>query len=176
MIITCNFYQKNSYLQLLGCTRFHISLSLSLKCFHLHTDVSHHGDTVMELTGYQEPLDVRGSQFYYRTEAQKLEEEIDQVLHALRRSQETEFKMAEECLNAQKNYLCNLYQQLEKEKSDLVQHVSTDSDALLSTVMSRVKQIKSEVKKLKDMEEVANGFGKTSRAVLKEHFSLAIED
>ncbi|KAM1086957.1 hypothetical protein ACFX13_012743 [Malus domestica] len=142
----------------------------------ISTDVSHHGDTVMELTGFQEPLDVRGSQFYYRTEAQKLEEEIDQVLHALRRSQETEFKMAEECLNAQKNYLCNLYQQLEKEKSDLVQHASTDSDALLSTVMSRVKQIKSEVKKLKDMEEVANGFGKTSRAVLKEHFSLAIED
>ncbi|CAB4292062.1 unnamed protein product [Prunus armeniaca] len=145
-------------------------------------DVSHQGNTALEVTACPEPIGVRTSSevmstsFRYRTESQKLEVEIDQVLQALRKSQESEFRMAEDSLHAQKNYLCNLYQQLEKEKSDLVRCTSPDPDALLSTVLSRVKQIKGEVKKLKDMEEVANGFGKTSRAILKEHFSLEIEE
>jgi hypothetical protein len=38
-----------------------------------------------------------------------------------------------------------------------------------------VDQIKREVTKLKDMEEVANGFGRTSKDILKEHFGLEVE-
>ncbi|KAK9929533.1 hypothetical protein M0R45_026629 [Rubus argutus] len=147
----------------------------------ISTDVSHHGSTAVEVTTYQKPSngrtssDLMSASFDYHTESQKLAEDIDQVLHALKKSQESEFKMAEENLLAQKNYICNLYQQLEKEKSDLARRASTDPDALLSIVLSRVKQIKREVTKLKEMEEVATGFGKTSRAILKKHFNLEIE-
>lgn len=103
----------------------------------------------------------------------KLDEEIDQVLEALRKSQEFEYKLAEERLYAQKKYLCDLYQQLEKEKTGLTRHVSsTNHDDLLSAVLSRVNQIKQEVAKLKVMEEVAKGFGKTSKSILEEHYGL----
>ncbi|XP_061991113.1 protein OBERON 2 isoform X1 [Rosa rugosa] len=146
------------------------------------TDVCHHQSTDMEVTTYQEPSngktcsDLMSASFDYRSESQRLAEDIDQVLHALKTSQESEFKMAEEKLLAQKNYICNLYQQLEKEKSDLARRTSTDPDALLSIVLSRVKQIKREVTNLKEMEEIASGFGKTSRATLKKHFNLEIEE
>ncbi|KAK9933296.1 hypothetical protein M0R45_020497 [Rubus argutus] len=119
----------------------------------ISTDVSHHECTAMEVTTYQEPSngrtssDLMSASFDYRTESQKLTEDIDQVLHTLKKSQETEFKMAEENLLAQKNYICNL-----------------------------VKQIKTEVTKLKEMEEIATGFGKTSRAILNKHFNLETEE
>lgn len=83
--------------------------------------------------------------------------------------------MAEEKLNAQKKYLHNLYEQLDKERSELARHISsTDPDVLLNAVLSRVNQIKKEVTKLKDMKEVAHGFGKTSRGILDEHFGLEV--
>ncbi|KAJ4722480.1 protein OBERON 1-like [Melia azedarach] len=60
----------------------------------------------------------------YLKESQKLEEEINQVLQSLRKSQESEYKVAEERLHAQKYYLCNLYQQLDKERVRIgVSHV-----------------------------------------------------
>jgi cell division septum initiation protein DivIVA len=113
-------------------------------------------------------------------ESLKLENEIDHVLLALQKSQESEYKMAVEMLYAQKNYLLNLYQQLEKERSDLKSELahrtsSEDSYTFLDTVLSRVNQIKQELMKLKDMEKVANGFGKTSKGILKEHFGLETE-
>ncbi|KAK3040581.1 hypothetical protein RJ639_029027 [Escallonia herrerae] len=136
-----------------------------------------------EATDKEEPLDSRtGSpqdiygKFDHRIESFKLEDEIDQILLALRKSQESEYRIAEERLLAQKNHLLNLYQQLDKERSELASHTSfADPDALLDAVLNRVNQVKREIMKLREMEEVAKGFGKTSNAILKEHFSFESE-
>uniref|UniRef100_A0A5B7A6F1 Uncharacterized protein n=1 Tax=Davidia involucrata TaxID=16924 RepID=A0A5B7A6F1_DAVIN len=147
------------------------------------TGVSHHGNDALEVTDYQEPLDCRtgllqnlSGNVDHQIKSLKLEEEIDQVLQELRKSQEFEYKIAEERLCAQKNYLLNLYQQLGKERSELSRGTSsTDPDAALDAVLNRVDQIKLEVMKLRDMEEVAKGFGKTSKDILREHFGLEME-
>lgn len=113
----------------------------------------------------------------YRAEVLKLEDEIDQALHELRKSQASEYKIAEERLYAQKGYLHNLYQQLERERSEWTHCKSiTKKDVLLDAVLNRVDQIKQEVAKLKDMEQVAKGFGRTSKGILREHFGLEIEE
>ncbi|XP_050219264.1 protein OBERON 2 [Mercurialis annua] len=112
-----------------------------------------------------------------RAEILKLEEEIDDVLYELRKSQASEYRIAEERLFAQKKYLVNLYQQLEKEKWQLARQTSgTNTDVLLKAVLKRGDQIQQEVAKLKDMEEVARGFGRTSKSILKEHFRLEVEE
>ncbi|XP_060671596.1 protein OBERON 1 isoform X2 [Ziziphus jujuba] len=143
------------------------------------TEVSYNGDASPEITNFQDSPDIGtclpvvSVSSDCQTESMKLDEEIDQVLEALRKSQEFEYKLAEERLYAQKKYLCDLYQQLEKEKTGLTRHVSsTNHDDLLSAVLSRVNQIKQEVAKLKVMEEVAKGFGKTSKSILEEHYGL----
>lgn len=113
----------------------------------------------------------------YRAEVLKLEDEIDQALHELRKSQASEYKIAEDRLYAQKGYLHNLYQQLERERSEWTHCKSiTKKDVLLDAVLNRVDQIKQEVAKLKDMEQVAKGFGRTSKGILREHFGLEIEE
>lgn len=149
----------------------------------ISTGTFDHGNAAPEVINDQHPLNVRTSSghtlsiaFDYRSESLRLEDEIDQVLLALRKSQESEYKMAEERLYAQKNFLLNLYQQLEKERSELARCASSaDPNALLDAVLNRVDQIKRELKKLKDMERVANGFGKTAKGILKEHFGLDTE-
>lgn len=150
-----------------------------------YTDVSRDGNAALEITNHQDPLDIETglpdvsvSSSDFQTESQKLDEEIQQVLQELRKSQEFEYKLAEETLNAQKNYLCNLYQQLHKERTELARHVSSSSnqDDLLSAVFSRVEQIKGEVAKFKLMKEVSKGFGSTSRSILEEHFGLEIDN
>lgn len=109
--------------------------------------------------------------------SQKLGEEIDDVLQALKKSQETEYKLAEERLDSQKNYLCNLYQQLDKERSELAHRTCVaDPDMLLKAVLDRKNQIKLQVRVLKDMEKVARGFGRTSKKILKDHYDLEIDD
>lgn len=145
-----------------------------------YTEVSRNGgDATLEITNFQDSSDIEtclpvvSVSSDCQTESVKLDEEIDKVLKALRKSQAFEYKLAEERLYVQKKYLCNLYQQLEKERSELTCHVSsTDHGDVLSAVLSRVNQIKQEVAKLKVMEEVAKGFGKTSRSILEEHFGL----
>ncbi|KAF2285401.1 hypothetical protein P3X46_006149 [Hevea brasiliensis] len=113
----------------------------------------------------------------YRAEVLKLEDEIDKALHELQKSQASEYKIAEEQLYAQKEYLHNLYQQLERERSEWICGTSsTNKEVLLNAVLNRVDQIKQEVAKLKDMEEVAKGFGRTSKRILREHFGLEIEE
>lgn len=115
--------------------------------------------------------------FDYRVESLKLDNEIDHILDALRKSQEIEYRLAEERLSAQKNYIINLYEQLERERSDLSKHtsVSENQDALLDAVLSRVSQIKREVSRLKDMGEVSKGFGRVPKHILEEQFNLDIE-
>lgn len=144
-------------------------------------DVSH-GNAALEVVNHQDPLDVQTDiqnvslSFNWKTESLKLEEEIDQVLQALKKSQEIEYELAEEKLYSQKNYLSTLYQQLEDERATLTRHVSsTDQDNLLNSVLKRVNQIKRELVKLKEMEKVASGFGRTDRGILEEHFGLEIE-
>ncbi|KAK6254935.1 hypothetical protein SCA6_016240 [Theobroma cacao] len=150
----------------------------------ISTGVFHNGNLELEPTNHQDSLDIRPFSVSvqsissdYQSEYLKLEYEIDQVLQALRKAQESEYKIAEEKLYGQKNYLRNLYQQLDKERSELSHRASgTKADALLNAILNRVDQIKKEVMKLKEMEVVSNGFGRTPKGTLKEHFGLEIED
>lgn len=114
--------------------------------------------------------------FDHWTESLKLEAEIDQVLQALKRSQEFEYNLAEEKLLLHKNYLLNLFQQLDKEQTELRRQTSsTGQNSFLNNVINRVDQVKREVKKLKRMANVANGFGMTPNGILKEEFGLEVE-
>lgn len=149
----------------------------------ISTAVSLNQNATVEAADYEDILDDKSSlpdvvplSSPHRLETEKLDEEIDQVLEALKKSQEHEYRIAEERLYAQKKYLQNLYQQLDKEKSELSGHVSNSkADDLLSAVMKRVTQIKHEARKLKEMKEVVNGFGRTSKDILQEHFGLEFE-
>lgn len=114
----------------------------------------------------------------YWNEYLKLEEEIEDVLRELRRSQETEFEIAKETLYSQKGFIHSLYQQLDEERSQLSRQASgTGQDGfLLNAVLDRVDQIKREVFKLKEMEKVAAGFGSIPKGVLRQHFPLMTRD
>lgn len=115
--------------------------------------------------------------FNHEAEMHKFEEEIREVLKALRKAQESEYQIAEGKLYAQKECLDDLYRLLEKEKSELSRRVSgTDADSLVTNVLKRFDQIRKEVAKLKEMEEVAKGFGRTPRGILEEYFHLRIEE
>lgn len=143
----------------------------------------HNGNGILELANSDKPrenkTDLPGnlsSHFDHRIESLQLDEDIDQVLQSLRKSQEVEYNIAEERLFAQRNYIMNLYEQLDKERSQLVNHTSlTDSELLLSAVMERIEEVKREVTKLGDMKQVERGFGRTSKLILEEHFGLKSE-
>ncbi|XP_022942723.1 OBERON-like protein [Cucurbita moschata] len=114
--------------------------------------------------------------FDYWTESLKLEDEIEQVLQALKRSQELEYSLAEEKLLLHKNYLHNLFLQLGKEQTELRPRTSsTRQKVFQNNVTNRVDQIKREVKKLKRMEKVADGFGRTPKDILKEDFGFEVD-
>lgn len=152
--------------------------------FGLCADIFHNGNGELGPTNDQDLVDdkscleaVLATSSDIHSEYLKIENEIDQVLQALRKAQESEYKIAEEQLCAQKVYLRHLYQQLEKERSEVPDRSSgNEADASFNAVLSRVNQIKYEVMRLKEMEEVANGFGRTPKGILKEHFGLEIED
>ncbi|CAI9776532.1 unnamed protein product [Fraxinus pennsylvanica] len=146
--------------------------------------LSLNGKCAFGFRNYKEPHDHKvgspqplSSTFDHRVESLKLEDEIDQILHALRTSQDFEYRLAEERLFAHKNYILNLYEQLDKERSDLSRHTSLKdpNTTVLDAVQSRIDQIKQEVSKLNDMEEAKKGFGRVSKYILKEHFGLEIE-
>lgn len=164
----------------------HLSLSLSLSLGHFCSQAgdSHHGNAAPTVPNSDETYDVTQSSehtfsipFDPWTESLKLEDEIDHVLLELKKSQESEYKIAGERLYAQKNYILSLYQQLENEKSELSCRESlAGPDSFPGRVSNRVQQIERELKKLKDMGKVANGFGKTSKVILKDHFGLETEN
>ncbi|XP_051152916.1 protein OBERON 2 [Andrographis paniculata] len=117
------------------------------------------------------------SNFDYRVESLKLEDKIDRILEALRKSQEIEYRLAEEKLSARKNYILNLYQQLETDKCALSKHTSyNDCKSLLDVVQDRIDSIKQEVSSLRDMAKAAKGFGRVPKRILKEKFDLDVED
>ncbi|OIS98491.1 protein oberon 2 [Nicotiana attenuata] len=134
---------------------------------------TYHGESILSERSSPQKMT---STFDHRIESLKLEDEIDQTLQALRKSQEFEYRLAEEKLFAQKNYIMNLYEQLDKERSDLSSRTSmVETDTLLDVVLKRVDQIKREISKLKDMKQVQNGFGRTSKQILKDYFCLETE-
>ncbi|XP_038706970.1 uncharacterized protein LOC120002317 [Tripterygium wilfordii] len=149
----------------------------------ISTGVQYNGNATLETTNHQDHVDDRPNSLQlvtessdYLSESLKLENEIDEVLQALRKSQELEYKIAEEQLYAQKNYLHNLYQQLDRERSALAHRTSSiEPGSLLTAIINRLDQINREIMKLKEMAEVAKGFGKTPNHVLKEHFGIEIE-
>uniref|UniRef100_A0A1J3K8V5 Protein OBERON 1 n=1 Tax=Noccaea caerulescens TaxID=107243 RepID=A0A1J3K8V5_NOCCA len=131
-------------------------------------------DTLQSL---QDVTPIEPIPFNHEAEMHKLEEEIRDVLKALREAQESEYQIAEGKLHAQKECLYGLYRQLEKEKSELSRRVSgTDGDSLVDNVLKRLDQIRKEVAKLKEMEEVSKGFGRTPRGILEEYFHLRVEE
>ncbi|XP_024008243.1 OBERON-like protein isoform X2 [Eutrema salsugineum] len=131
-------------------------------------------DTLQSL---QDVTPIEPMPFNHEAEMHKLEEEIRDVLKGLRGAQESEYQIAEARLYAQKECLDDLYRQLEKEKSELSRCGSgTDADSLMTNVVKRLDQIRREVTKLKEMEEVAKGFGRTPRGILEEYFHLNIEE
>ena len=118
----------------------------------------------------------------YSNVSVKLEDEIDGVLRELKRSQESEYRLAEQKLYAQRDFLLSLYQQLEVERSELACSMplpvggSNVSDNLLTIVLNKVDQIKHEEAKLKEMMKIAKGFGGTPKTVINNHFGLPIND
>ncbi|PSR95668.1 Protein OBERON like [Actinidia chinensis var. chinensis] len=137
--------------------------------------LSNNENDALEVTNYHETEEF--GNLNLEIESLKLEDEVNQVLRALRKAQESEYNIAEESLFAQKNYLLYLYQQLNEERSRLSTRTSTnDQDAHLDAVLNRVDQIKREIVKLREMEEVAKGFGKMSKDILNKHFGLETEN
>lgn len=107
----------------------------------------------------------------------KLEEEVAQVLQQLKMSQEYEFSIAQGKLHAQKDHLFSIYQQVSKEKLELLRSSSSmDQDILLRSIAAGEEHIKRALRKLREMEKVANGFGKIPKELIREHFDLDPKD
>ena len=108
----------------------------------------------------------------------RFEDSIDHALKELKRSQEAEYKLAEQKLYSQKDHVLSLYRQLDSERSVLADPMPLADDdgslysTLITNVMKRVDQVKSEEEKLKVMLGIADGFGKTPSGVIQEHFGL----
>ncbi|KAF7067646.1 hypothetical protein CFC21_073508 [Triticum aestivum] len=105
----------------------------------------------------------------------KFEDEIDNSLLELKKSQEAEYRLAEQKLYSQKDYILSLYRQLESDRSQLadpnpVSDISSYS-VLLSNITNRVEQVKSEEEKFQTMLKISKGFRKAP-ANIKEHFGL----
>ncbi|MCL7038425.1 hypothetical protein MKW94_001198 [Papaver nudicaule] len=126
---------------------------------------------------YQEPLYITSD---HQVESLKLEKEVEQVLQELKKSQQVEYETAKAKLYAKKQVILDLYQKLDAEKSKLdnrsLSNKNADMDTLLSGILNRVNEIKRELISLKDMIQIAKGFGRTPTSILKEHFGLQIAD
>ncbi|GAB4851076.1 hypothetical protein Ancab_030374 [Ancistrocladus abbreviatus] len=148
--------------------------------FHLENDalgLADQHDLSDSGTGLPHSGPENGTSADYESEYLKLDKEIDQVLQELRKSQDYEYMVARERLHAQRDYLLNLYQQLDNEKSVSARHTPrTDPNALIIASVDREEHIKQEVSKFKDMKKVANGFGRTPRHVLKELFDMDVKE
>ncbi|KAF9677605.1 hypothetical protein SADUNF_Sadunf08G0125000 [Salix dunnii] len=92
-----------------------------------------------------------------QTETLKLEDEINQILQALRVSQDAKTFTS----------ICT--------KRVLNWQVTRQKPSLMLCCIAQVDQIKREMRKLTNMEEVANGFGRTSKDVHKEHFGNGVK-
>ena len=110
----------------------------------------------------------------------RLDEDIAKALQELKRSQESEYRLAAHRLYEQKDLLLSLYQQLEGGRSKLAHEFSLlngdDSDALLTNILTRVDRIKEEEVKLHEMLKIGKGFGQTPKTILGLHFGVNIDE
>ncbi|XP_045815620.1 OBERON-like protein [Trifolium pratense] len=163
--------------ELLNCVELAIS---KLKCVANNEDIKNGGDNLMAhsegLPDHgTDPMEVtmNGSPFNqaYHSQILNIEAEVGDILVALRKSQELEYKVAEERLHEQKRYIQNLYERLQSEVTELESPNLTHSEPLFRAIGERKEQIKRELEKFKEMKLVASGFGRISRDILKEHFA-----
>lgn len=141
-------------------------------------DLSQCETDTLEVSNFKEPSHVTTppqisfSNFDYRKESVQLEQRIEKTLASLKKSQQTEYRIAEDVLTTQKSYLLDLYEELDKEKGKLAKCSPSADPSLVHTVFKRMDQIKTEFDKITTMQAVGKGFGKTSKYVLKEHFGV----
>nr|CAB3493254.1 unnamed protein product [Digitaria exilis] len=106
----------------------------------------------------------------------KFEDEIGLALQELKKSQDAEYRVAEERLYSQKGHILSLYRQLESQRAQLADPIplsdNSHYDVILANVLSLVEQAKREEVKFKSMLKVAGGFGKAPERVTKEFFGL----
>lgn len=94
--------------------------------------------------------------------ALKLENMVFQSLHMLRQSQETEFKLAQEKLFAQKDFVLSLFQQLEGTSCEFANNPSPSLE----------NSAEKEHEKFVNMLAIANGFGSTPKGFLHHYFGI----
>jgi hypothetical protein len=107
----------------------------------------------------------------FHSQILNLEADVDGNLEALRKSQELEYKVADERLHEQIVYIQNLYERLQSEVSQLECPNLTHSEPLFRAIRERKEQINRELEKFEEMKMVASGFGRVSRDILREHFA-----
>ncbi|KAH9318439.1 hypothetical protein KI387_020208, partial [Taxus chinensis] len=112
--------------------------------------------------------------------ALKFENKINQALYGLRRSQEAEYKLAQERLYAQKDFLLSLFQQLDIANSEFTNCSPSSSlenfDDLLVGVSDQVGRLRKENAKFGQMLTITNGFGHTQKDILRDYFGVSLED
>ncbi|CAN6281409.1 unnamed protein product [Urochloa humidicola] len=112
----------------------------------------------------------------HNTVSAKFEDEIDLALQELKKSQEEEYRVAEQRLYSQKDHILSLYRQLEYERAQLADPMplsdTSNYGVIITNVLSRVHQAKREEEKFNCMLKVAGGFGKAPVSVTKEFFGL----
>ncbi|KAK9073873.1 hypothetical protein SSX86_006467 [Deinandra increscens subsp. villosa] len=122
------------------------------------------------------PTQITFTNFDYRIESAELEQRVEKTLASLKKSQEIEYRIAEDVLTTQKTHLLDLYQELKKEKSKLAKCSPSTDPSLVHTVFKTMDQIKNEFEKISAMQGIGRGFGKTSKYVLKEHFGVQADN
>jgi len=95
------------------------------------------------------------------------DDEVDQVLRELRKSQEHEYEVVQNTLQTQKTYLQQLYQRLQYEENG-----QSSAAASSHAVRETKKEIRRGLKKFENMKKIAHGFGKTPNCIKKNHFRL----
>lgn len=112
--------------------------------------------------------------------ALKFENKINQALHGLRKSQEAEYKLAQQKLYAQKDFLLSLFQELDIANNEFTNDSSSSSldnfDDLLVGVSDRVGRLRKETAKFGQMLSITNGFGRTRKDILRDYFEVLMED
>uniref|UniRef100_A0A0A9BKM2 Uncharacterized protein n=1 Tax=Arundo donax TaxID=35708 RepID=A0A0A9BKM2_ARUDO len=128
-------------------------------------------DNELEMSVENLPVYITGD---HSVMSAKFEDEIDLALQELKKSQEAEYRLAEQKLYSQKEYI--LYRQLESERAELADPSplsdTTNYGVILSNVLNRVDQVKREEEKFKTMLKVSDGFGKTPKSITQELFGL----
>ncbi|CAN6286843.1 unnamed protein product [Urochloa humidicola] len=112
----------------------------------------------------------------HNTVSAKFEDAIDLALQELKKSQEVEYRVAEQRLYSQKDHILSLYRQLENERAQLEDPMplsdTSNYGVIIANVLRCVQQAKREEEKFKCMLKVAGGFGKAPESVTKEFFGL----